>query len=292
MRIVPCRFCGLPIASNAYSCPRCGGIVKKTGSGCSTWLLAIFALVMTAGMVTCSVRKEAAKREKEIEESRETARKVTRKREQMASLPKIFDDLKARKDLKQYLLDGTTLLIVYAGNELPDNVAQEVNTLAQRGTRHLDGAEFKVDCMVSDSAAVLYSETHTGDEVTAVGFSRNSLAADQEKENRRLAAAEKLKQAAYDRAILKLKKKISADFCKKFEDFRTGECWPVSRYVRQSCHDPSSFEHVKTTIYLPNDDGLIPVTMKFRAKNMFGAKVLYEKNFLVTPDGKTVVQVD
>ena len=243
---------------------------------------------MTAGMVTCSFRKEAEKREKEVEESRETARKVTRKREQMATLPNIFDDLKSRKDLKQYLLNGTTLLIVYAGNELPDNVAQEVNTLAQRGTRHLDGAEFKVECMVSDSAAVLYSETHTGDEVTAVGFSRNSLAADQEKENRRLAAAEKLKIEAINLATEKLKKKIYADFCEKFRDRWTGECLPVSMYVRQSCHDPSSFEHVETTIYLPRDSGLIPVKIKFRAKNMLGALVLFERQYLVTPKGNVV----
>lgn len=48
----------------------------------------------------------------------------------------------------------------------------------------------------------------------------------------------------------------------------------VVRIVKNLMHDPSSFEHINTTVYKTEDKAFLDIIMIYRGKNAFGAKVV------------------
>lgn len=76
------------------------------------------------------------------------------------------------------------------------------------------------------------------------------------------------------------------EFESKYIDKSTRSCKPLRIYVRQNLKDSKSFEHIQSN-YSMNDNYVI-CTMKYRAKNNFGANVTEVVKANISYDGEVV----
>jgi hypothetical protein len=60
--------------------------------------------------------------------------------------------------------------------------------------------------------------------------------------------------------------------------------------MKDSLHDPDSFEHVKTSATVPDKDGHQTVRMSYRAANAFGAKTLASAEATMKVEGCKVLE--
>ena len=64
----------------------------------------------------------------------------------------------------------------------------------------------------------------------------------------------------------------------------------VENYLKKSyLRDPNSYESIRWTKVIKNDDGTFQVTHTFRAKNGFGGMVEETKTFAIASNGNTII---
>jgi hypothetical protein len=100
---------------------------------------------------------------------------------------------------------------------------------------------------------------------------------------------ERAKQKQIQQEQLEIAKQQAEDNYNKlpfFEKFKKtlsrwdGSYEPMKKAVKQSCNDPSSFEHVQTS-YAPNNKNEVVCLMVYRAKNGFNALITKSIKFKV-----------
>lgn len=300
--MITCPVCRCQIPDNYAYCPRCGNKFKGSSAGKIALNIIIITLIVIIGLPTaiasCSGTKSAKKdRATGAEQTRpdepvkaKSAEEI--KKEKIEKLTAAFAVLNAEPELDAFQITDKKLTLVYKGSDLPKNIADTLLSLARSGSKELGNAAFTVECFVAGFEKMLHSITVENGMVLKVTYKRNMNATQLKRENLRLAAAKKFKETSsklLDEYLRKEMKKAYEELFDRKCMAQDGSCIPVVAYVKRISNDPSSFEHVKTTVYEPNEDGIFVVTMSFRAKNGFGAKMLYTGSFYVSADGKTVL---
>lgn len=270
-----CFGCGSMISTNAKFCPHCGAVKKKSRTGCLVGLIVF--IVFFCGMCSKMGRGYPAGEDPAIRRQSET--KAT------PDISTQFEELKLRDDVEKFSVSKNKITVVYK-KDLPDHVELEMRNFAARGSKFADHARFTAECSVAQAEKqILHSETRENREVLWIKFAENKFASDAQKENQRLKEAERQKQLFAER---RRKSQRFQTFWRNHCIEYSGECRPVVAFFKKRMNDPKSYEHVKTVIYLPNDEEFFPVTMTCRGKNSFGATVTNTHEFLVSPDGKFV----
>ena len=104
------------------------------------------------------------------------------------------------------------------------------------------------------------------------------------------AEAQKKKQADIEkRRHERLAQNNAHNFRKKFESSWDGSFRPVVNFAKENMKDPSSFEHVRSELFLYNDsEDMVLIEMTYRGENSFGGKVIGRMSAVCNSEGKVV----
>ena len=247
--------------------------MPKSAKGCAVFFILIIILVALTSALS-------GRNKERLEESRKQ-----HQNELQNTIADKFSDLKTDKRIANFTIKGRKITVVYK-EELPDYVEIEIRNLAARGSSHFENDTFTAECAVSQAPqTILHSETRANRRPISIKFEKNKFAKDAKKEQARLKEADRQKR----HFAQQLKLSLAYDsFVNKHCISRTGECIPVTRIIKETAHNPESITHVKTKVYLQNEDGLFPVTATYRGTNPMGGIVTNTVKCLVSPDGKKV----
>ena len=267
-KLIQCKTCGKEIAATCKTCVHCGA-KNKGSSGCG--LLLVIVLIIAA--ISASMPKGSQNQQQNPSPAGET---------EQAQLEKAFAELKNNPQISKYSVNKNKITVIYK-DDLPEMVIFNMRDYAETGSRITKSA-FTAECSVSaEPGKMLYSERRENRRILSITFVENAHAKNKKAEKARLAEAKRQKMSALQK---ELDNRAYTAFYNSFVSSWDGSCRPVVKAVKETMHDPNSFEHVKSEVFsVTGEKGMFIVEMTFRGKNAFNATVTNKVSAKLTKDG-------
>ncbi len=174
--------------------------------------------------------------------------------------------------------DCLKMVIIFKGNDLPNNITKLLERISESvGMRE---TQFLVECVVENNSTLVLHKLHwentSKHRVYAI---LNPVAENIEQDKERVEKARK------ENILLCFKDNLSG---------WDGSLPTLVFAVKDTMHNPSSFEHVKTlyAVHSYEGEGEVIVTMTFRGTNAYGAVVTQTVKVICTPNGKILRTID
>lgn len=164
------------------------------------------------------------------------------------------------------------MVIMFKGKDLPTNIEKFLERISENIA--FEKSDFIVECILEENPSLVLQQLEWKNSLIYKVFAiKNPIAQNIENDNKRL------EQARRSNIRLTFKNTLS---------LWDGSLNSLVIAVKETMHNPNSFEHVKTVFAVKSFDGNgeILVSMTFRGSNMYGAIVTQTVQAICTPNGK------